>query len=175
MVPNTCIPCTVANCRFCQVDENICDIGGCYTNFILNSNVCSCPTTSFMLDATLIPNQCRPCADQNCLNCSMDMNICESNGCRHNFLLSSNNCICPTNDGYRLDTLASPNTCQPCTVANCRSCFLGVNQCDPTGCYPNFRLNSNVCSCPVTEGFFLDTIPTIPTCLPCLVQYCYRC
>lgn len=173
--PRICSPCTAGpGCHQCLFDKSICS--GCRLNFILQNNSCVCPTAEgYRLDTVASPNTCLPCLVSECLTCSSGQSVCDVGGCRENFLLQSNTCVCPTTDGFRLDTTVVPNVCQPCLVQHCSICTSDQNVCEIGGCRANFILQSNTCVCPTLNGYMLNTSNTPQTCEICTVQNCLLC
>ena len=92
--PYTCEACKVKHCLNCSESKEKCEENGCKTNFLLDSNVCSCPTDGFRLNTTAVPQICEACSVTHCSNCISDKDVCETDGCRANFVLDSNACNC---------------------------------------------------------------------------------
>jgi hypothetical protein len=163
-------------CQECSVNINTCSGTQCRTNYSGFPD-CVCKIDEGFYE-NLFPAQgesknCLSCtAGVGCHQCLYDLNVCS--GCRVNFVLESNTCVCPITNGYFLDTTTSPHSCKKCLVQNCLSCMNDLNLCDTGGCRTNFLLKiaSDSCNCPVGAGFILENPET---CSACQVEFCSNC
>lgn len=101
-------------CQECSVNINTCSGTQCRTNYSGFPD-CVCKIDEGFYE-NLFPAQgesknCLSCtAGVGCHQCLYDLNVCS--GCRVNFVLESNTCVCPITNGYFLDTTTSPHSCK---------------------------------------------------------------
>lgn len=149
-------------CKQCSVNAATCTGSECragYTDFPL----CICPVENGFRENIFVlpgePRTCEPCtAGPGCHQCLIDRNICS--GCRKNFELSFNTCLCPLDRGFTLNRQKQPESCE-CEEQNrsisyetlpptCVPCHSSCSTCEGP-------LHSQCRSC--TLGRVLSSIP----------------
>ncbi|KAL4495392.1 hypothetical protein ABPG73_022437 [Tetrahymena malaccensis] len=117
------------NCNQCNQNECQSCIDKYYLNSSTNQCVSDCPKGTFVNSN----NQCEPCKQQNCIQCSSSQ-LCQK--CEDNYQLHKNECfLCKKNE--------TQSQCQQCLVPNCKICSESTDKCEE--CEIGFDLNQQKC------------------------------
>lgn len=164
-------------CKQCFDSIGTCSGTECRAGYI-DFPRCVCPIENGFRENIYVPpgepNLCEPCtAGVGCHSCQIDRSICS--GCRKNYDLASNTCVCPVDRGFILNQGNQPETCEceeksryisyetlpptclPCH-SSCSTCGGSLySQCQSCG-VGRILSPSPVGSCPVNLSFELQQV-----------------
>ncbi|CAC9440654.1 surface antigen-like protein [Leishmania infantum JPCM5] len=190
---SACVRCSVAGCKSCPVDANVCEVclGGSepVNNMCpcTDANCASCPSdagtcTQCANGYGLVDGACVRCQVPNCFSCDSDANKCAQ--CAPNYyltpLLTCSPVACNIEHCMQCDP-QTPSRCQECVAPYVVDSYDGLCRLSDACSVPNCKKceteTSRLCA-ECDTGYTLTADATScssPTTQPCDVEHCNTC
>lgn len=164
-----CDKCNDTNCLSCPNSVGVCTVCNPSTFLVPTTGTCvgGCP---FSFATSLTNNECVPCLDPNCQNCTRASLVCVQCLNNYYFYKQSQSCLSSCPSGYQSNFVA--RSCVQCQDTNCLTCQTSTYVCQ--ACKSGKFLDANgACQDACPAGYW--TNKTSRACVACSDPFCSSC